>query len=148
MNRLAIDSSGRLAGILVLVCSGATASPEGTRVLSSSVEGRRREVGSSVDGRASNGTSDRGIISRLFSEGETRANPTPDGCPLVGRARRVPGCVASPALPTPMLRAPQCRWFWVLYAYAPRAKRPPAPRATALFLRKAISQMQTRVPVP
>jgi len=53
MNRLAIDSSGRLVGIFEMVCSGASARPEGTNVLSSSVDGRRREVGSSVDGRAS-----------------------------------------------------------------------------------------------
>src|SRR6201982_4320968 len=126
MKRLAIDSSGRLAGILDLVCNGATASPEGARVLSSSVEGRRREVGSSVDGRASNGTSDRGIIARLFSDGETQANPTPDGCPLVGRAPRVPGCMPSRASPAPERHAPRPRWFWALYASAPRARRLPA----------------------
>src|SRR6266481_4449061 len=93
MNRFAIDSSGRLVGIFEMVSSGASARPEGTSVLSSNVEGRRRDVGSSVDGRASNGTSDRGIISRLFSDGETQANPTPDGCQMVGRAQRVPGCM-------------------------------------------------------
>src|SRR5438477_10790542 len=94
IKRLAIDSSGRLVGIFDMVSSGATARPEGTNVLSSNVEGRRREVGSSVDGRASNGTSDRGIIALLFSGIETQANPPPDDCLLVGRARHAPGCTS------------------------------------------------------
>src|SRR5882757_1060111 len=142
MNRLAIDSSGRLVGIFDLVSNGASARPEGTSVLSSKVEGRRREVGSSVDGRASNGTSDRGIISRLFSEGETQANPPPDGCLLVGRARRAPGCMPLRAWPTPERRAQRCRWFWALSAYALRTKRLPVPHATVRPPGTAASQMQ------
>ena len=109
-------------GCLISPSSAVIGRPEGTRVRSSSVEGRRREVGSSVDGRASNGTRDRGIIARLFSDGETQANPPPDGCPLVGRARRVPGCMPLRELPVQVRHAPPCRWFWVLCAYATASK--------------------------
>src|SRR5206468_6168940 len=82
--RAAMDSSGRFAGMFDFVSSGAKGRPDGTSVRSSSVDGRRRDVGSNVDGRASNGTRDRGIIARLFSDSETQANPPPDGCLLVG----------------------------------------------------------------
>src|SRR6266404_5105286 len=93
-NRCAMESSGKFVGIFDFVSSGANGRPDGTKVRSSNVEGRRREVGSSVDGRASNGTRDRGIIALLFSGIETQANPPPDDCLLVGRARHAPGCTS------------------------------------------------------
>src|SRR5258708_3131233 len=87
-----MESNGKLAGILETVSSALTGKPDGTSVRSPNVEGRRRKVGCSADGRASNGTSDRGIIYRWssFLGVETQASPPPDGCLSVGPSRRAP----------------------------------------------------------
>src|SRR5262249_8478350 len=121
------------------------AKPAGTRVRSSSVEGRRRAEGSSVDGRASNGTRDRGIMSRLFSDDEAQANPPPDGCLWVGRERRVPGWTAWREGPVQVREAPPCRWSWVVCECELSRERLPALREEARRRRRAAFQRQIPV---
>src|SRR5438132_14061768 len=139
-----MDSSGRFAGIFDFVSSGANGRPDGTSVLSSSVDGGRREVGSNVDGRAWNGTRDRGIIARLFSDSKTQANPPPDGCLWVGRARRAPGCMPLRELPVRERHALPCHSSPLPCAYELRPALLSIPPVSVVPGRLAVSRKRTR----
>ncbi len=83
--RAAIDSSGKLEGMLLWPSSGTMGSIAGTSVRSSSVVGRRRVSGHpTAGGLEPSGTRNLGIICLFSARRQTLT---------VGRARRVPGCL-------------------------------------------------------
>src|SRR5215467_1299821 len=129
-----MDSSGKSEGIVDCPFRGTIGSMAGTSVRSSMVVGRRRCVTASrAGGRAPTGTRKREI---MFSSFLVRL------LLLVGRARRVPGCLSSLVPPAPELRVRRLRWSEALCGCAQHQRRLPTPHVKALPMEHSAFRIQ------